>query len=73
MVSFRSTESPFIKALTEKLEMYHEKEDFLTTLTRVSRQVAYTYTSNKPNNSNLDQKKQMPWIASKLTKLIYFR
>ena len=76
--SFRlSSGSPFINHLCDGLRK-HKEDDLLAILTWVQSQVAIKYSSNAPSTvndpsrRNFHNKKQMPWIASMLTRNVYF-
>ncbi|KAI0216881.1 Caspase-7 [Lamellibrachia satsuma] len=71
--SFRDKKgSPFIEYLCKGLHMYRE-DDLLTILTWVQNQVAIKYAALLEQGDNLVNFKQMPWVASMLTKNVYFR
>lgn len=69
--SFRTTGngSWFIEALCDELNERGSVDDLTRILTHVSYRVAYDYVSYE---FDIDQKKQMPCIVSRLTKLVYF-
>jgi len=54
------------------IQKYGSQLDFLSLLTRVSREVAYEFESKTPSTPHRDRKKQVPSIISMLTKDIYF-
>lgn len=72
-ISFRnpSSGSWFIQTLCKELEE-NIREDLLTILTGVIRSVAFTRHSFVPDNSELDDMKQIPTIMSMLTKTVHF-
>lgn len=69
--SFRTTGngSWFIQALCDELNERGSIDDLTQILTSVSYRVAYDYVSYE---FDIDQKKQMPCIISRLTKLVFF-
>lgn len=70
--SFRTTGngSWFIQALCDELIESGSVNDLAQILTGVSYRVAFDYVSFE---FDIDQKKQMPCIVSRLTKLVFFR
>jgi hypothetical protein len=72
--SWRNTTngSWFVQALTQVLGEHSNQLDLMTILTMVNRKVAYEFESNVPNDTDFDRKKQIPFIASMLTRLVYF-
>jgi len=73
--SFRSvnTGSWFIQALCLALEQSQRGEDLDTVLTRVSRQVALTKSSNVPSVPTQDKKRQIPLKQSTLIGEVYLK
>ncbi|XP_039434650.2 caspase-1-like [Culex pipiens pallens] len=71
--SFRNKEkgSWFIQSLCKELSEEASERDLLTLLTDVSRRIAYEYQSSH-KEEKFDNKKQMPCVVSKLTKVFYF-
>lgn len=69
--SFRTTGngSWFIEALCDELNEWGSVDDLTRILTNVSYRVAFDYVSYE---FDIDQKKQMPCIVSRLTKLVFF-
>lgn len=62
----------FVQALCVELDLNGKTDNLLTTLTAVTRRVAYDFESNVPGNERMHAKKQMPSIVSMLTKIMYF-
>lgn len=72
--SFRNEEngSWFVQALCDELDKSNYTDDLLKILTIVSRAVAYDKESSSEDNG-LNGKKQVPCVASMLTKRILFK
>ena len=72
--SWRNTAkgSWFIQSLCQILQEYGTKNDLLKNMTRVAHKTAVSFES-KAKEIEMDQKKQIPCITSKLTRKIYFR
>lgn len=62
----------FIRALTEELQSQGRTREIVSILTRVNRRVALEFESHTPADPATDKKKQMPCIATMLTKELYF-
>lgn len=73
--SFRNEEngSWFVQALCDELDKSKYTDDLLKILTIVSQAVAYDKESSNKDNENLKGKKQVPCVASMLTKRILFK
>uniref|UniRef100_A0A131XAK7 Putative caspase n=1 Tax=Hyalomma excavatum TaxID=257692 RepID=A0A131XAK7_9ACAR len=63
----------FIQALCLVLRERARVADLLSMLTVVCRRVALDCESYTPNNLRMHRKKQVPFITSTLTRLVYFR
>lgn len=72
-VAFRDPDkgAVFIQRFCEQVKANGTTLDLLSLLTRVSRDVAYDYEASM-TGTELDRKKMMPWIASRLTKDVVF-
>lgn len=68
----KSYGSWFIQSLCKGLEKFSEDKDLLFTLTAVCHLVAYGKKTYIPEENEVYEFKQMPCIASTLTKLLYF-
>uniref|UniRef100_A0A8D8F140 Caspase-1 n=3 Tax=Culex pipiens TaxID=7175 RepID=A0A8D8F140_CULPI len=71
-MSFRNIESGswFIQELCVELNENGERYDLLTLFTFVTQRVAHQHESNVPDNPEYHQKKQIPCIVSKLSRLL---
>ncbi len=69
----RGTGSWFITALCQMLQMYSTEMDLLSLLTKVNHQVAYQFESNRPSVPMMHRRHVVPWVASMLTKEVWFR
>lgn len=72
--SWRNTTngSWFIQAFTSVLMEYYKELDLLSILTITNQKVAYDFESNTPNLPDFHQRKQIPMIASMLTRKVFF-
>uniref|UniRef100_A0A1Q3FHU7 Putative caspase n=1 Tax=Culex tarsalis TaxID=7177 RepID=A0A1Q3FHU7_CULTA len=72
--AFRSTGSGswFIQEFCAELNENGERYDLLTLLTFVAQRVAHQHESNFPDIPEIHQKKQIPCVVSKLTRLVLF-
>ena len=62
----------FIQALCDVLSERGKEEDLLSIMTTVSRIVAIRFESNTPQDSNMQQRKQIPCVTSLLTRKVFF-
>ncbi|XP_057326791.1 caspase-1-like [Microplitis mediator] len=62
----------FIRIICDKLREHGTTDDILTILTYVIQHVAIKLQTYNPEKPKLDEKKQLPCIISKLTKLLKF-
>lgn len=71
-MSFRNIESGswFIQELCVELNENGERYDLLTLFTFVTQRVAHQHESNVPDTPEYHQKKQIPCIVSKLSRLL---
>ena len=72
--SWRNTTngSWFIQAFVSALIEYSKELDLLSIFTITNQKVAYDFESNTPNLTDFHQRKQIPMIASMLTRKVYF-
>ncbi|UYV83648.1 CASP7 [Cordylochernes scorpioides] len=72
--SWRNTTqgSWFIQSLAAVLESNSQDLDLLTMMTLVNHRVAHNFQSCVPGDQEMDRKKQIPYIASMLTRRIFF-
>lgn len=61
----------FIQALCAILSKYYNTMDLLSLMTKVNHAVAYHFQSYVPNDLEMHDKKQIPYICSMLTKKVY--
>jgi len=73
--SWRNTTngSWFIQAFTSVLMDHYKELDLLSMFTITNQKVAYDFESNTPNLTEFHQRKQIPMIASMLTRRVYFK
>ncbi|XP_040572146.1 caspase-1 [Lepeophtheirus salmonis] len=71
--SWRNTTagSWFVQALCSIFNSHADHDDVLSMLTKVSRKVALDFESNTPGTVSMHEKKQIPFIASMLTRKIF--
>ena len=72
--SWRNTSngSWFIQAFVAALSEHYQDLDLLSIFTITNQKVAYDFESNTPNLVDFHQRKQIPMIASMLTRKVYF-
>lgn len=72
--SWRNTTngSWFIQAFVTALAEHYQDLDLLSIFTITNQKVAYDFESNTPNLPDFHQRKQIPMIASMLTRKVYF-
>ena len=72
--SWRNTTngSWFIQAFVTALSQHFRELDLLSIFTITNQKVAYDFESNTPNLPDFHQRKQIPMIASMLTRQVYF-
>lgn len=72
--SWRNTTngSWFIQAFISALLEHYKELDLLSILTITNQKVAYDFESNTPSLPDFHQRKQIPMIASMLTRKVYF-
>eukprot|EP00096_Caligus_rogercresseyi_P008848 TRINITY_DN2870_c0_g1_i2.p1 TRINITY_DN2870_c0_g1~~TRINITY_DN2870_c0_g1_i2.p1 ORF type:complete len:341 (+),score=91.76 TRINITY_DN2870_c0_g1_i2:254-1276(+) len=71
--SWRNTTagSWFIQALCAVFNSHSDHDDVISMMTKVSRKVALDFESNTPGTTAMHEKKQIPFIASMLTRKIF--
>ena len=62
----------FIQAFVTALEEHYKEYDLLSIFTITNQKVAYDFESNTPQHPDFHRRKQIPFIASMLTRRVYF-